>query len=316
MIPVVELVVDMLPLDAGGRRAVDETLADWRHEAREAQTMVGRLVAGALGAAAVTVAVASVALRDVTSAATFRIAGAVVGAACLMSIGFSYRRFESYAAELSQLGLADARLIGLWASLLPPAAAFCIPLALLAPPVRRVATRSLIGPCVVLMAISAFNLGWITPQANQWFRETSWAMFRPAIPEQLVPRSTTRNLAEYTVADLVREVRQGGAQSRRATATLNSLAVLLAMVPVCLVLGVQARRLGVARRWRVGAGLLAWVTFAAGYATAIFVARIVTAGSPRLFSLWLVPLVCAAIAFGLARSVSAATSRRDEALTT
>jgi hypothetical protein len=309
MIPVVELVVDMLPLDPPGRRAVDETLADWRHEVGEARTMAGRLVAGARGAAAVTVAVASVAVRDVTSASTFGIAGAVAGAACLMSIGFTYRTFESYAAELSQLGLADARLIGLWASLLPPAVAFCIPLALLAPPVRRVATRSLIGPCVVLMAISAFNLGWIVPQANQRFRETSWAMFRPAVPEQLVPRSVARGIAEYTVADLVREVRQGGAQSRRATATLNSGAVLLAMVPVCLVLGVQARRLGTVRRWRVGAGLLAWVTFA----TAILVS-IATAGSLRLFSMWLVPLVCAAIAFGLARLVSATTTRHDEAL--
>jgi hypothetical protein len=164
------------------------------------------------------------------------------------------------------------------------------------------------------MAISAFNLGWIVPQTNQWFRETSWAMFRPAVPEQLVPRSVARGIAEYTVADLVREVRQGGAQSRRATATLNSGVVLLAMVPVCLVLGVQARRLGTVRRWRVGAGLLAWVTFAAGYATAILVS-IATAGSLRLFSLWLVPLVCAATAFGLARFVSALTTGHDEALT-
>jgi hypothetical protein len=316
--PFAEFLVAMLPLDVSGRRAVDETLADWRHEAAEAQTVVGRVAAGVRGLTAVVVAVTVVAARDVASADTFRIAGAVAGAAVLMGIGFSYRRFEVQAALLAERGLNDASLFVMWASMLLPAISLCIPLALLAPPVRQVATRSLIGPCVVLTAISAFNLGWMTPHANQWFRETTWAIFRPAVPEPHVPRSLARGLAEYTVADLVREVGQGGAQSRRAAGQLNSRAVLLAMVPVCLILGVQARRLGIARRWRFGAGLLAWVTLSAGWFVGIVggsvVVNLLVGQSEFLVLLrpWAVPFVCSSIALAIAWLAQQATSRQDD----
>lgn len=32
--------LDLLPLDASGRRAVDETLKDWDHEVRQAPTLM------------------------------------------------------------------------------------------------------------------------------------------------------------------------------------------------------------------------------------------------------------------------------------
>lgn len=61
MRPFAEFLVAMLPLDASGRRAVDETLADWRHEAAEARTLAAHVVTAVRGAAAVAVTVAAVA---------------------------------------------------------------------------------------------------------------------------------------------------------------------------------------------------------------------------------------------------------------
>ena len=99
---VVEFLVDMLPLDPPGRRAVDETLADWRHEAGEARTMAGRVAATTRGSAAVAVAVLSVTARDAFSLQTLRVVVLVVGAACLMAIGFRFRSFESLAVSSSR----------------------------------------------------------------------------------------------------------------------------------------------------------------------------------------------------------------------
>jgi hypothetical protein len=312
---VIASVVDILPLDTRGRRAVDETLADWKHEAGEARTIAGRLVAGVRGAAAVAVAVTSVAVRDVTSAETFGIVGLVAGSALLMGIGLTYRSFEDHAGYLAARGLTDAPLLGMWSAMLPQTVSLCIPLTLLAPPVRRAATRSLIGPCVILMALSAANLGWIGPQAHQWLRQTTFDLLQrhDGAANFGTPR-LPRGSAEYTAVDLVRHHHAGGARAQRAATDLNRRGAMLVMVPVCLVLGVQARRLGTARRWRAGAGLLAWSAFAIGYIVATLIA-ILTADSLRLFSLWLAPLVCAAIAFGLARLVSAARFHRGRALT-
>jgi hypothetical protein len=94
--------------------------------------------------------------------------------------------------------------------------------------------------------------------------------------------------------------------------------VLLAMVPVCLILGVQARRLGIARRWRFGAGLLAWVTLFAGWFAAILVGSAVVdlLLAPHEFPAllpWAIPLVCSSLALALAALAHKATSRRDDA---
>jgi len=339
---VVEFVVAMLPLDASGRRAVDETLADWRHEASEAQTGASRLATAVRGFLAVVVAVSSVVARDLTSLQTLRIVGVVAGSACLMATGFTYRNFERYAAEIAELGVADANLVGLWASMLPAASSFCVYLALLAPPVRRVTTRSLMGPCLVLMVMSAVNLGWVTPAATQWFRQANVDIYRqwaPPAPSQPPgghegrpygpsagadgSRHMPRGIAEFTVFELVREVRSTGARAQEATMNLSSRATVLAMVPICLLLGVHARRLGAARRWKVGSGLLAWVTFISGAVIAVFAAL---AGAELFrgqlsigfyeartqFSVWLVPVVCGSMAFALARVAHWAGRDRDD----
>jgi len=77
----VEFLVGMLPLDAAGRRAVDETMADWKHEAQRASTMTSRAAISLRSALAVVATLARLTGRDLMAPRTWLLVASVVGVA-------------------------------------------------------------------------------------------------------------------------------------------------------------------------------------------------------------------------------------------
>jgi hypothetical protein len=125
---------------------------------------------------------------------------------------------------------------------------------------------------ILLSAFSLANLGWASPNANQQFREMSYRVLYPSEPTN-VPRGN----AELTATDLIRGVQQDGSSRARAMAILGERTRLLVLVPVCLLIGTQARRLVRARRWSRGAGVVAWSVMIAGWLIASGVAGVASA---------------------------------------
>lgn len=258
------LFVDMLPLDAAGRRAVDETMADWRYEADRASDLLPRSVVAVRNLLALVATLVRLIGRDILTLRAWLLAASVFGVAIVVSLLFSARPFVSYANDLVAHGHRGAPLFLLWASLLPQALSIALPLALLAPPVRRIGRHSLVGVAIVITLLSAFNLAWLTPAANQWFRETTYAMLRADAPVTSASSRVSRGLAEYTLADLISEVRLNGRADERVQRHLHSCAAILLTVPVAVLVGVQARRYTASRRWRYGGGGVAWLVMLSG----------------------------------------------------
>ena len=65
-----EFIVAMVPIDAEARRAIDETLADWRYEGGMAGSTLARALVAATGLWALVSVVVRAALVDVQRAGT------------------------------------------------------------------------------------------------------------------------------------------------------------------------------------------------------------------------------------------------------
>jgi hypothetical protein len=309
----------MLPIDEIGRRAVDETLADWHHEAGEATTTGRRMLAALHGALGIAIVLGSVTTRDLGSLRTLRQVGASVGLAMLIGLPFFALPVAAY---MVQSGVPALTALGLMATLIPAALTATLPLALLTPPMARPGGMSLVGAGLLIAVLSAVNLGWVAPNANQHFRETAFSILNPS-PSSSTPR---RGDAELTVAHLMRDMRQGGPPAIRAVNVLTERAMPLAMVPVCLLIGTQARRFVRARRWQRGAGRLAWGVTLAGTVLATvgvnaaiaLVARTepATWQLPAAYRPVLVPLVCLFGAVALAWSAHRTETRTRLVATT
>jgi len=167
------------------------------------------------------------------------------------------------------------------------------------------------------------NLAWLTPEANQWFRETTYAMLRPEAPVTSASVSA-RGHAEYTITDLIAEARVHGPAGTRAHRHLHARAAILLMVPVAMLICVQARRFTASRRWRYGGGGLAWMVMASGYMVATVAGAVVydwllqhsyvvVADVVALYRPWLAPMTCAGMALVLAWFAHRAEPRREQA---
>jgi hypothetical protein len=295
VIRLTEFLFGMLPLDPSGRRAVDETLADWRHEADAARTMAGRVRTACAGAVSVVSVVSRVTLFAVARPAT----SWLCAAALLLGITLSLAMIEVTVFPTVARPVPPALALELRLLLLPMALAVCLPLAVLTPPFIGRHLGSAAPVCLLLMLASVGNLGWLLPDANQAFRQRVVGHHNPAQAGFDQPTSLPRGYNELSVAALLDRSRwSGDADAQKA---LNSRAVLLLMLPVCLLVGHQARRLAHMRSWRLAGLVIAWGTTAMGWATAYPMAGIVREilALPAAFdgyAVWLMPTVCLAAA--------------------
>ena len=176
----VEFLVAMLPLDEAGRRAVDETLADWRHEAGEATTIDRRDLCRApkhrrSGARPRNAHDA----RDLGRWQTFRLAGSTMWCGIgdhLCSSRLADGRLRWRLVESEHTAFRNDGPAG---HAVTPGAGRVDAVSLLTPPASRAGNRSMLGAGLLLAVFSLVNLGWATPNANQHFREATFAILNP-----------------------------------------------------------------------------------------------------------------------------------------
>jgi hypothetical protein len=182
-----------LVMSARNRRAIDETLADWAFERERAASPARRLLVDVRGGAAVTAAllcVAAVEARQRSSWATVAFAGLIAGG---FSVGTLWAMVPVF---LSQFPLSVVLLLS--AAMVPSGMTVC-----LAPVLAALLLRqgvAVLGTMTAAVAVMIVLAGWITPEANQWFRQTSFVAGTQTVAgAQVLPRGAN----ELTLIDLV-----------------------------------------------------------------------------------------------------------------
>ena len=305
----VEFLADMLPLDEAGRRAVDETLADWRCEANDATTSGGRLLVDVIGTAAVVGAITRLAFDEVRMPGSWQLFARVVGLALTVSA------MIAMIGAWSTLAAAEwPTAVTLLVALLPITLGSYLPLVALTPPFRLQRGVPVLGVCLLLGAIAAANLGWVTPVAKLSFRVNAVDVLAAHVREAPVPRSDP----ERSVPALAGRAMAGGFDGASAAYVLSERAALGATAPAFLLLGIQARRFSRHRRWRHAGGLLAWAVAAVAAVPAVLAVTelrdwlqalfFYPANELRLLQFWVVPAVALVAAGLMARRSPASTT--------
>jgi hypothetical protein len=180
--------LDLLVPDERDRRAIDETLADWREE-REQETGPGRLMADARGLLACARVLAASAIMPFRQGDLWRYFFWTLASSVALG-GFMTM---SWALETS----IPARL-SLWLALLPGALTFTVGLTAafgfgLRPGQKLPVLAAIAGgfACVVALA------GWLAPESNQYFRETAAMTLNPGAP------APPRGLAEHRLPSVL-----------------------------------------------------------------------------------------------------------------
>src|SRR5690606_35793758 len=180
--------VTLLPLDDQTTRALDETLADWRHEAADAPTMLQRAVVGVHGVLGVMTVLLRTGGNDLARLPTWRAVTSTLALAAL----FSLIAVTGWAPLWAASGQSTASALALLLPLLPMAIATCLPIALLARPfgvIDEGRRAGALGACAVLTIVAALNVGWLSPVSNQVYREAAYELQFPDAP--LPPGPTT-----------------------------------------------------------------------------------------------------------------------------
>jgi hypothetical protein len=247
-----------LPVDAAGRRVLDETLADWR---REAATATGRrqvLVVSVRAGVSIGRSVMSICWREIGShegvAPLVRLACWSIVSAVLF-VAFNWNRSVVIDGEQVAIGPAAVWLLSVsWVLALMPLLAFAA--AAIGRRTPSMAPR--LGPALIASLVMLAAMGWAMPAANQAWRELVFGLSGAtgAVPRGINERSIVELIAMLSTTD-----------SSKAAAGLNLRLLFILAVPVVLVLGVTARSL--TGRWRLAATVLPLLVFAIP-----FVARI------------------------------------------
>jgi hypothetical protein len=184
-------VLDLLVPDARDRRAIDETLADWREE-RVHQTGGGRLMADARGLLAcarvfAASAIVPFAQRDLWRYFFWTLA---------LSIGLG-----GFITLPWALATSFPVTLSLWLALLPNAMMLTIGLSAafgfgLRPGQRLPVLAAIAGGLAFVVALT----GWMAPDSNQYFRETVAMTLNPGAP------APPRGLAEQALPALVSDL--------------------------------------------------------------------------------------------------------------
>lgn len=235
---IVEVLLRALPLDARGRRAIDETLVDWSVEGN-GRGVVKRSFIGARAMVALLRVVSLIAIRETPSAPYGRLLFftlALTSGLCLVTDLPNVQVFPAESRPALWISYAAANL-----TLMFPAALFLTVLS-----ARRARGVSALGLAVVSVTAMLLVTGWLLPNANDHFRETANRGFaaRTASGDPRM-RVVGRGAPEMTLPALIQET----ARPRRAYSLyglLDSPAELgfrLGVSAACLSLILLAARL-------------------------------------------------------------------------
>ena len=257
--------IDLLLPDQRDRRAIDETLADWREE-RAQGTGAGRLMADARGLLACARVLAGCIAAPCVRPDIWRyfgvtlLMGVAIGVALAIEPWIQWRR-SSAVMPLS-----------VWLTLVPGAAnvgmLLCAAAGFGLRPGRRlpVATAAVVGGAVVLLLA-----GWVVPAANQQIRDLTAARANlgysppPGPPEMALPALISRlNSASF---------------GERVPAR-RELAARIAFVGLCVALVAfgEAVRQRLANRYRW------WIARAAAMVSGVTLVWLVLEGAPPLIA--------------------------------
>jgi hypothetical protein len=225
----------VLPLDARGRRAVDETLADWAHEDERSGSPGRRVCRSVCGCASL-----------------FRVlAGLTVHETVTMPMGWLLGRLTLFVLAPSVLAVLPVLVSGtLWTPaglaatplLLPAGLAVMLPLGFFFAVARPPRDRSIpvLGALLWSFALAVVISNWAVPSANQTFREITFHLngFSGSLP---------RGNPELSLFALASRAQAEGWQSA-AAAHLRVRTALVVLCPAMIFLMIALRRLSRRRR--------------------------------------------------------------------
>jgi hypothetical protein len=262
---------DLLIPDDFNRRALDETIADWREERAKAESAFGRAFTDFHGLAGITRVCAMTAGAGLARADVWRFLLFTSFAAAAVA-AMQLRLYGSGLTVLEALPLFLGAILGPFGMM---ASAFGFGLK----PHRRFPGITLAATAVLLVGL---GLGVVVPASNQYFRES--VAERLAGAGKRAPLA--RGIPETSAADLLRRAmtKDAGAPSARQ-ALMQRLALTVA-APVLLLLGAGLRaRIHTWRGWRVsqiGGGIAASVIFVSSGAAGAGLAALALAAWPSL----------------------------------
>jgi hypothetical protein len=247
----VEILLAVLPLDARGRRAIDETLADWAYEAGRAATRAGRLMCGLRAIVSVGNTLVSLALEELAdvprSSWLARFVLYLTASAVLFTLNSSAHPVFAGLEPTFRKPVLIALLFVGGAAVLAPCLLF-----LSTVPAERADRRRtpFFGLAVVSFVAMVAVHGWAVPIANQEFRQTVFQGKGGAGTIQRGPN-------ELTLPELF--FRSESPAGWRAKAPFGRPSVRVGMaaaVSVMVLLAAEVQRLSRRRRWLTAAVVL------------------------------------------------------------
>ena len=273
----------ILPVDAAGRRVLDETLADWRREAANAAGRTQAVVVSLRASVSVARSVILICRREICSqegiASLLRLA-CWSTVSVLLFVVFNWNRTIPVDGVPVAIGPTAVWLGSVsWMLGLMPLLAF----ASAATGRRTASVAPRLGPALVSGLVIFGAMGWAMPAANQAWRELLFGLSggTGAVPPGINERSIIELVGLLSTAEY-----------SSALSGLNLRLMFTAAVPVLFVLGTTARSLS--GRWRLAATVLPLLIFAMP-----FLARIDTVSGHA--SSWLAVVAAVLVTRALAR---------------
>lgn len=263
----------LIPNDCG-RRALDETIADWRKERSSAASGFDRIVVDVRTAAGILRVFLLVAREGLVRGEVWRfLVCTIFAAAALAAVQvIPSAATASGATVLEILSLFPVAMVV--SGVVTGAFGFGLKKD------RPFPGLPLILAAVLLMVLS---VGFLVPELNQYYREAVFARLADSDAAAALPRGTS----ETSVVELVRlaTTNEGGSLPARR-ALEHHLAVIIA-APTMLLLGAALRgRISTRRKWRtaqIAGGLGAFVVFIVGGAAGAVLGEFALAAWPSLY---------------------------------
>lgn len=231
----VEFVLGALSLDDRGRRAVDETLLDWEHEAAVARSLLGRMVCDLRAAASMIRVLALISIADIArlprSPVLLRIGLWLVVPFVVMTAWTDRSGFPLTYVTLVAMAFCS------WVLLSMPVALF-----LSASPQTRL-PQPFLGLAFASLVIMAITAGWLQPALNHEFREQVYES-RGGQGKLVLERG----FSELTLRELLSVRRDDDLRARAHRLQLANLK--LALIAACPGFVFLASQVSTLSRWR------------------------------------------------------------------